>query len=58
MDRADPPIACLGSIKNPVREKSKFVKRFNADSAVQPPTRKYFYSAFQKYMHLCAIPPR
>ena len=32
---------------NPVREKSKFAWRFNADSAVQSLREKYFDSVFQ-----------
>jgi hypothetical protein len=33
-----------------VREKSNFVKRFNADSTVQSLRKKYFASIFQKFV--------
>jgi hypothetical protein len=41
---------------NPVREKSEFAWRFNADSAVQPPRQNYSTSVLQKYVILSRHP--
>jgi hypothetical protein len=38
------------NLENPVRERSKFVRRFNADSTVQSRSEKYYASVFRKYV--------
>jgi hypothetical protein len=46
-DRADPAIERLRRIKIPVRERTKFARRFNADFAVSI-VRENLASVFQK----------